>query len=123
MKELRRLVVVIDSDPSVRKALGRLLRAAQMDVRTYASSDMYLLATTVPTPDCVIMALPLEGLADGQMFKHLAAMGGVPVVFTTTANGVDVARHATGKLSEILNKPFEDHLMLEAIRRSIDGTE
>jgi FixJ family two-component response regulator len=120
MKE-RSLVVVIDSDPSVCKALARLLGTAQMDVQTYASSDLYLLEIDGRIPDCIILALPIKGNADGQLFDQLAATGGgIPIVFTTTANGVDVVRHATGKIKEILHKPFGDGVLLDAIQRSIE---
>ena len=40
----RPFIVVIDGDGSMRKALTRLLRAAQMGVETYASCDEFLLS-------------------------------------------------------------------------------
>jgi len=120
MKE-RNLVVVIDSDPSVCKALTRLLGTAQMDVQTYASSDSYLLGIDGRKPACIVFALPIQGIADGQLFDQLAALdGGIPIVFTTTANGVDIARHTAGRIKEILHKPFGDGVLLDAIQRSIE---
>jgi FixJ family two-component response regulator len=120
MKE-RNLVVVIDSDSSVCKALTRLLGTAQMDVQTYASSDSYLLGIDGHKPACIVFALPIQGIADEQLFDQLATMdGGIPIVFTTTANGVDVARHTNGKIKEILYKPFGDGVLLDAIQRSIE---
>jgi len=117
----RNLVVVIDSDASVCRALTRLLGTAQMDVQTYASSDKFFLAADGQVPDCIIVALPIQGNADGQLFDRLAAMGGgVPIVFTTTANGVDITRRAAGKIKEILHKPFGDRALLDAIERSIE---
>jgi FixJ family two-component response regulator len=118
----RSFIVVIDGDRSVRKALERLLRTAHMDVETYSSSDKYHLAAGKRQPDCLILNLPFEGITESELSGQLAGMGGsVPVVFTTTANGVEIAHRATGGVEDVLHKPFSDQALLDAIRRAIQG--
>ena len=118
----RSFIVVIDEDRSVRKALERLLQAACMDVEAYSSSDKFLLAADRRPPDCLILNLPFEGITEVELSGQLRKMGGsFPVVFTTTANGVEIAHRATGGVEDVLHKPFSDKTLLDAIRRAIQN--
>jgi FixJ family two-component response regulator len=120
----RRFIVVIDGDKSVCKALQRLLRTAQMDVETYSSSDKFLLAIDGRQPDCLVLDLPVQGITVTRLHDQTAKIGGsIPVVFTTTANGVDTAHLATGGAEDVLHKPFHDKALLDAIHRAIQGRE
>ena len=116
----RLLIVVIDGDKSMCKALSRLLRTAQMDVSTYASSDEFLTSIDGDKPDCMIMNIQSSGITGTTLRDRLAGMGRfIPVVYITAANGVDVASRANG--DEVLHKPFDEQLLLEAIDRAILG--
>ena len=116
-------IVVIDGDRSVCKALERLLRTAQMDVATYPSTDEFLLSIDGHDPDCLVLDIHMPGITGMALRDRLAGMGHpIPVVFITTANGVEAARGATGGL-DVLNKPFDEKVLLEAIGRAIQGRE
>ena len=118
----RLFIVVIDGDWSIRKALTRLLRTAQMGVETYASSDEFLLSLDGRDPDCLILDSELPGITGTALRDRLAGMGHpIPVVCITAANGVDVAHRATG--AEVLHKPFDDKTLLDAIGRAIRKRE
>jgi len=115
-------IVVIDGDRSMCKALTRLLNTAQMGVETYSSCDEFLLSIDHRKPDCLVLDSQMPGITGTALRDRLAGMGrSVPVVFTTAANGVDVTHRATG--FEVLHKPFDDKLLLEAIGRAIQGRE
>lgn len=116
----RLFIVAIDGDSSMCKALGRLLRTAQMDVETYASSDEFLRSVDGREPDCLVLDIQMPGITGTGLRDRLAAMGRpIPVVFITAANGVEVTHRATGV--EVLHKPFDGKVLLEAIGRAIDG--
>jgi FixJ family two-component response regulator len=118
----RRFIVVIDGDRSVCRSLERLLHTANMDVATYPSSDKFRLVADSRRPDCLVMELPSQGITDAALRDQLARMGGhIPVVFTTTANGVDVAHRATGGVEDVLHKPFPEQALLNAIHCAIQG--
>lgn len=121
---VRRFIVVIDGDKSVCRALERLLRTARMDVQTYSSSERFLLAVDGRRPDCLVLELPVQGTTGTELCHQLANVaGGIPIVFTTTANGVDLAHRATGGVEDILHKPFDDQALLDAINRAVQGRE
>jgi FixJ family two-component response regulator len=116
----RLFIVVIDGDKSMCKALVRLLRSAQMDVETYASSDDFLLAIDGHTPDCLVLSIQTPGISGTVLRDRLASLGRfIPVVYITAANGVDVARRADG--DEVLHKPFDEQVLLEALDRAIQA--
>ena len=118
----RLFIVVIDGDRSMRKALTRLLRTAQMGVKTYATSDEFLLSLDGRDPDCLILDSEMPGITGTALRDRLAGMGHpIPVVCITAANGLGVARHATG--DEVLHKPFDDKSLLDAIDRAIRKRE
>jgi FixJ family two-component response regulator len=56
----RRLVAIVDDDPGVLRALGRLVRSLGFDAATYASAEALLDGDA--SPDAVLLDLHLPGL-------------------------------------------------------------
>jgi FixJ family two-component response regulator len=114
-------VVVVDDDPSVRKALERLLRTAQMDVATYSSGDKFLLSLPHREPDCLVLDVRMPGMTGPDLRDRLVAMGRpIPIVFIT-AHAEDAAAEAgaTGERATTLHKPFDDEALIAAIRHRL----
>ena len=121
----RPFVVVVDDDHAVRKALARLLRAAQLDVETYSSGERFLLSLPQRLPDCLVLDIRMPGMTGPELRDQLMTIGHrIPIVFIT-AHAEDVAaeRGASGELPDILRKPFDDEVLLEAIGRSMRRRE
>lgn len=117
----RPVVAVVDDDPSVRKALERLLKTAHMDVETYPSGERFLLSLQERQPDCLVLDIRMPGMTGPELRDRLMALARrIPIVFIT-AHSEDVApeRGASGERADILHKPFNDETLLAAIRRSI----
>jgi len=117
----RFLVAVIDDDPSVCKAVRRLLQIAQMDVEIYPSGDAFLLATLARTPDCLVLDVRMPGITGPELRDHLHDSGRrIPIVFIT-AHGEKVppGRNSEAEAAETLLKPFGDEALLGAIGRAI----
>ena len=121
----RPFVVVVDDDPSVRKALQRLLRAVRMEVETFPSGEDFLRSLEHRAPDCLVLDIRMPGMTGLDLRDRLAAAKySIPIVFITAhAEGVSAERGASGELAEILHKPFDDKTLLEAIGRSIRQPE
>lgn len=112
----RLFIVVIDDDPSVCKALRRLLLTAQMDVETCASGEAFLTRILPREPDCLVLDMRMPGLSGPDLLHRLQAAGRpIPVVFIT-AHG-DEEDGLAGK-TEVLRKPFDDSALLGAIHRA-----
>ena len=75
MDRLRLRIAVIDDDESVRKALKRLLRAANLDADTYASGREFLDSLATQVPDCIVLDLHMPGMNGLEVQQQLARGG------------------------------------------------
>jgi FixJ family two-component response regulator len=116
-------IVVVDDDPSVCKALQRLLRSMHMDVQTHGSAEDLLRDLDRRDPDCLILDIRMPGLTGFELHDRLEAMGRrIPTVFIT-AHEEELQDIRSAKGPEILHKPFEDKALLTAIRRAMAGPD
>ena len=115
----RPLVVVVDDDPSVCKALRRLLRTTNMDVETYSAAKDFLAARPLEV-DCMVLDIRMPGMTGPDLRDQLLKEGrSIPIVFIT-AHEEDVPRRgAADSRAEVLQKPFGDQALLDAIGRAM----
>ena|SRR5437660_3557045 len=112
-------VAVIDDDDSVRKALGRLLRSAGLNVQTFPSAEEFLAAAPSPV-DCLVLDVRLPGLSGLELQRRLAVDGPhIPVVFVTAYQDEQTRGEAAAGAVAVLLKPFEDEALLCAVSRAI----
>jgi FixJ family two-component response regulator len=117
----RLLIAVVDDDPSVCKALRRLLRSARMDVETFTSGEDFLHSLPGREPDCMVLDVRMPGMTGPDLRDRLAGTGRrIPIVFIT-AHAEEMAPEwrAAGGGEDVLHKPFDDQALLDAIARSI----
>jgi FixJ family two-component response regulator len=115
----RLFAIVVDDDPSVRKALRRLLRAAGMEVETRSSAASFLQTPLHREPDCLILDIRMPEMSGPELHQSLVAMGRhIPVVFIT-AHEADADLSEAGEAA-ILHKPFDDEALLDAILRAVE---
>jgi len=109
-------VAVVDDDPSVRKALGRLLRSAGYAVSDYASGEALLADSDIARFGCLVLDIRLPGLGGQDVFRRLESEQRLParvVIITADCNPHMLgwaARHGT-----LLRKPFDGAALLAAV--------
>ena len=79
MKDSEALVLVVDDDDSVRKALARLMRSVGLNVETFGSAGEFLAREPHPGPACLILDVRMPGLSGLDLQKELAASGSTPL--------------------------------------------
>jgi FixJ family two-component response regulator len=117
------LITVVDDDPSVRKSMQRLLRAAGFEATTFASARDFLdSGGLTPAPECLILDIHLGGMNGFELYEQLMAAGSsVPVIFITAHDDAPTRERARQTLSSgYLRKPFEQHALLAAIYRALE---
>ena len=85
-------ITVVDDEPSVRKALARLIRSFGMDVDTFPSGVAFLESLTDQSPDCVVLDLHMPGLTGLDVQARLALSGSAVPVLIMTGHDVPEAR-------------------------------
>jgi FixJ family two-component response regulator len=122
LTEEKPVVYVVDDDPSVRKALERLLRSAGHDAKTFASAPEFLNFTYPDTPGCLILDIKLPGLSGLELQDRLVEKDiSFPIIFITGHGTVPASVRAfKAGAMDFLQKPFKDRELLDAVSRGIE---
>ncbi len=117
------VVYVVDDDPSVGKALGRLVRSAGYQVRAYTSPLDFLDCVRCEAPACLVLDVNLPALNGLELQKFLADKGiSLPIVFISGCGTVPISVQAMkAGAVDFLPKPFTDTDLLSAISRAIEA--
>ena len=116
-------IAIVDDDPSIRRAMKRLVRSRGMDAEVYSSGEEFLQRMDgVPSlyPDCIILDVQMPGLSGLEVQRRLrsATCGLPPVIFITgNDNGVLCQRALAGGAAACLVKPFGD----DVFSRTLDA--
>jgi FixJ family two-component response regulator len=110
-------VAIVDDEEGIRKALGRLLRAAGLEPHGYANGQEFLTAAVERRPDCVVLDLHMPGMSGLQVLRKLKATGLLlPIVVITAHDEPETREQCLGTGARAyLRKPLEDRLLLNAI--------
>jgi FixJ family two-component response regulator len=116
------VVYVVDDDPSVLKALERLLRSAGHDTKTFASALEFLNISHPDAPGCLILDIKMPKLSGLELQERLAEKGiSFPIIFITGHGTVPASVKAfKAGAMDFLQKPFEDRELLGAVSRGIE---
>ena len=112
---------VVDDDPGMRKALGRILEAAGYAVRTYASAGEFLLAEKAGGLACLVLDVRMPGPSGLELQKALARDGGaLPVVFLTGHGDIPMTvRALKAGAVDFLTKPVDGKTLLAAVETAL----
>ncbi len=123
MSNLRLLIAVVDDEESVRIALRRLLRSANLEVETFPSGAEFLESLKERQPDCVVLDLHMPRIDGFAVQARLTAANlGLPVVVITGHDAAETRERAlAGGAAAYLPKPLDDQVLLGAITRAAAG--
>lgn len=115
------LVFVIDDDASMREAIGRLLHATGLTVRTFGSAREFLSTRLPDIPACVVLDVRLPDLSGLDLQREMVERGiHVPIIFITGHGDIPMSVQAIkAGAVEFLTKPFRDQDLLDAVRSGI----
>ena len=118
MSETVSQIYVVDDDLSVREAVGRLIRSAGLDVKTFATAQEILANLAKEAPSCLVLDIQLPDLDGFELQDELARKDRpVPIIFLTGHGDIPMSvRAIKAGAVDFLTKPFNDEYLLEAIR-------
>ena len=118
------LVSIVDDDHSVRRALRRLVRLAGFIAETFASAEDFLTSTFRERTACLVLDIHLNGGMSG--FELQARLTAdrviIPIIFITAHDHVSLRERVEASgAAAYLCKPFNDEVLLNAIREALGG--
>jgi FixJ family two-component response regulator len=122
MSDATPIVFVVDDDFSVRESLESLIRCEGLQPQTFASAQEFLDYPRVHTPNCLVLDVSLPGL-NGLDLQGLVAheRTDMPIIFITGHGDVPMTvRAMKAGAVEFLTKPFNDDVLLAAIRTALE---
>lgn len=118
---------IVDDDPSVLRALARLLMTRAIKTKTYASARGFLdsleIGASDTWPECLILDLQMPDMNGLELKRHLNQAGILipTIVITAYADG-DMRELCTAAgVETYLLKPLQDTVLLEAIEEIRKG--
>lgn len=118
------LIVIVDDDESVCRAVRRLVRSVAMDAETFSSGQNFVdILEAMPSfqPDCLILDVQMPGLNGLDVQEQLVRSGkSVPVIFITAHDEIGIREKAlAGGAVAFLRKPFNDELLIKTMREAL----
>jgi FixJ family two-component response regulator len=120
-----RLISIVDDRHSVRRALRRLVQSAGFTAETFASAEDFLSSASLVRTACLVLDIHLNGGMSGfELQAQLAADRVViPIIFISARDEVLTrARAKKSGAAAYLWKPFNDELLLDAVRGVVGGS-
>jgi FixJ family two-component response regulator len=116
------LVIVVDDDASLRKALVFLLESVGWRVAAYDSAEAFLAALDdLSHPGCLILDVRMPMMSGLELQRTLNERNiQLPVIFLTGHADVTIAVQAMKfGASDFIEKPFKDQTLLDAVSHAV----
>jgi FixJ family two-component response regulator len=116
------IVFVVDDDVSVRESLESLIRCEGWQPETFASAQAFLDYPRVLIPNCLVLDVSLPGLNGLDLQRLIAGeRTAMPIIFITGHGDIPMTvRAMKAGAVEFLTKPFDDDVLLTAIRAALE---
>jgi FixJ family two-component response regulator len=122
MTELASIVFVIDDDPSIRRAIKRLVGSVGLETELFGSAKEFLATCRPNVPSCMILDVRLPGMS-GMDFQHelREAQIHIPIIFITSHGDIPMSVRAMKMGAvEFLPKPFRDQELLDSVQVALE---
>jgi FixJ family two-component response regulator len=117
-----RVVIVVDDDPMVRRALDSLFRSIGLTTAVYDSATAFLAIDAPTVTSCIVTDVRMPGLSGLDFQKVLAARGvRTPVILITGHGDVPMSvRAMKAGAVDFLTKPFRDQDLIDAVNEALE---
>jgi CheY-like chemotaxis protein len=115
------LVAVVDDDESVRESLPDLLKELGFDAKSFATARDFLRSRCLDNTTILISDVAMPGMTGPELFRELVSRGhAIPTIFITAHEDVATRPDVVEGAITCLIKPFNDTVLLEALKRALD---
>lgn len=116
------VVYVVDDDPSVSRALSRLLGFAGLRMFSFATARQFLNHSKFESPSCLVLDVELPDFNGLDLLKELRDRGWtLPIIFITGHGNIPMAVEAMrAGAMHFLPKPCDNRELLAVIRQALE---
>ena len=124
-KETKPIIYIVDDDQSVLKAMQRLIRSMDMDVRTFTLGQEFLDSGFRDQNACLIADIKMPVMGGIELQKKLVAKGSkLPVIFITAFDSKNLRSQAKeAGAAGYFQKPVDDQALLDLIQWALSNQE
>lgn len=119
----RRVIAIVDDDPSVLKGLKRVLAASDFATDAFNSGEAFLASDRANDDDiaCIVLDINLGGMSGIEVRRRLTTKNShVPVIFMTALDTDAVRKEALeAGCADYLRKPFSGHELIDSIQKAV----
>lgn len=121
MPQQQNLVVIVDDEEPVRDAVSRLLRAAGLRVRAFASGEDLLISGLLNATGCVIADIRMPGMSGLDLLTELNARQCPTPTILITAHGDETLRMQAMRAGAVkfLAKPVDGETLLASVQAAL----
>ena len=121
MVKAEQTIAVVDDDPSVRKALARLLAVFGYRVELFASAEAFLDAAPASKVMCLLVDIKLGAMSGLELARRLSLDGlEFPIVFMTGSEKNVVRQQCLDfGCVAFLEKPIPESLLMDAVAKAV----
>src|SRR5208283_54860 len=114
-------VVVVDDDISVRESLELLIQNEGWQPALFESAQEFLTRLPTVAPSCLILDVNLPDLSGLDIQQRITdEKSSTPIIFISGYGDVPTSvRAMKAGAAEFLTKPFNDNVLIEAIRNAV----
>ena len=116
------VVLIVDDDVQLLKYLKVLVQSVGLGIRTFASANDFLKYEILDTPCCIVLDVRMPKISGLELQNRLLEKGiDAPVIFLTGHANVHMSVEAMKKGAvDLIEKPFEDQVLLDAIHKALE---
>ncbi len=117
------VVLVVDDDKSMRKALERLFRSVGLRVKVFGSTAELMCSALPNVASCLVLDIRLPEVSGLDFQADLTAAGiHIPIIFMTGHGDIPMSVQAMkAGAVDFLTKPFRHQEMIHAVNRALAG--
>ena len=121
MENAKALVVVVDDDEDMAKAIKRLLTTAGFEAAMFTSAEAYLNREHVLVPKCLVLDVHLPGKSGFELYALIQQSGQqIPVIFMSAFDD-DKYQQQAQEMNAVayLVKPFVGHDLIDVLKQQM----